>query len=169
MVRKIIATTIVVLGMFVLAPNAMAQPCEGTPFACAVDEASDAGLQHFRNQEVGQGHFGDGTGRHNFLGALSFLEKRRGAGWNGRAQGFEGMDPADQAMVIRLVQTLINNEPSLTNPNAQPYTYVTGGDLMAMSAFLATGGPDDVGAPVTITQAIANGVQALEKKGTQNF
>ena len=79
MVRKIIATTIVVLGMFVLTPTAMAQPCEGTPFACAVDDAINAGLQHFRNQEVGQGHFGDGTGRHNFLGALSFLEKRRGA------------------------------------------------------------------------------------------
>ena len=89
---------------------------------------------------------------------MSFLEKRSGAGWNGRAQGFEGMDPADQAMVIRLMQTLIQNEQSLQNPNNQPYVYVTGGDLMAIG-FLATGGPDDV---ELITQAIANGVQSLE-------
>ena len=71
------------------------------------------------------------------------------------------MDPADQAMTVRLVQGMIANEGSMTNPNAIPYVYVAGGNLMALSAFAATGGPDEVGAPVTVTQAIANGVVSL--------
>ena len=112
----------------------MAQQCEGTPFACAVDDAINAGLQHFRNLERGAGNFGDNNGRHNFLGTLAFIEKRQGVGWAGRAQGYDGMDPADQAMTVRLVQGMIANEGSMTNPNAIPYVYVAGGNLMALSA-----------------------------------
>ena len=82
-------------------------------------------------------------------------------GWAGRAQGYQGMDPQDQAMVVRLVQNIINQEGSMTNPNAVPYVYVAGGNLMALAAYVATGGPDEVGAPVTVTQAIANGVVSL--------
>ncbi len=141
--------------------TASAGVCEGTPFACAVDDAINAGLQHFRNLERGLGHFGDNNGRHNFLGTLSFLEKRQGVCWAGRAQGYQGMDPQDQAMVVRLVQNMINQEGSMTNPNAVPYVYVSGGNLMALAAYVATGGPDEVGAPVTVTQAIANGVVSL--------
>ena len=140
----------------------MAGVCEGTPFACAVDAAIDAGLQNLRNRERGMGNFAEANGRTNFLGALAFLEKRQGVGWQGRAQGYNGMDPADQAMVVRLVQSMVNNEGSMTNPNAVPYVYVSGGNLMALSAFVATGGPDEVGAPVTVTQAIANGVVSLQ-------
>ena len=33
---------------------------------------------------------------------------------------------------------------------------------MALSAYVATGGPDEVGAAVTATQAIANGVVSLQ-------
>ena len=136
--------------------------CEGTPFSCAVDDAINAGLQHLRNLERGAGNFSEANGRSNFLGALSFLEKRQGVGWQGRAQGYQGMDPADQALVTRITQSMINREGSMTNPNAVPYVYVSGGNLMALSAFIATGGPDEVGAPVTVTQAIANGVVSLQ-------
>ena len=139
---------------------ASAQICEGTPFECAVDAAIDAGLQNLRNAERGTGHFGDGNGRHNFLPLLSFLEKRRGVGWNGRAQGFEGMDPADQAMAIR-VQTMIANEAH--KPKCSVVYLCRRRRLMALAAFSATGGPDDVGANVTVTQAIANGVVSLQR------
>jgi hypothetical protein len=146
-----------------------AQPCEGTPFACDVDDAINSGLQHFRNQERGAGNFAEANSRHNFLGALTFLEKRQGVGWGGRAQGYQGMDPNDQAMVVRLIQGMINNEQSMTNPNGVPYVYVSGGNLMALSAYVATGGPDEVGAPVTATQAIANGIVSLQNnQGMQN-
>jgi hypothetical protein len=140
---------------------AQAQQCQATPFACAVDQAIELGLQYFRNTERGAGLFGDN--RHNFLGILSFLEKRDGVGWLGRAQGYEDMDPNDQALVVRAVSQMINGEPSMTNPNQQPYVYVTGGNLMALSAFVATGGPDQVGAAVTATQAIANGIVSLQR------
>jgi MYXO-CTERM domain-containing protein len=162
MTTKISLLCILCTFVVLMPVNLAAQPCEGTPFACAVDAAIDAGLQDLRNRERGAGNFSEANGRTNFLGALSFLEKRQGVGWQGRAQGYVGMDPADQAMVVRLAQSMINNEGSMTNPNQAPYVYVTGGNLMALSAFVATGGPDEVGAPVTVTQAIANGVVSLQ-------
>ena len=155
MKRLLAASATFLLG----APAAYAQ-CQATPFACAVDEAINAGLQYARNAERGQGVFGSDD--HNFLGVLSFLEKRSGIGWQGNAVGFNGMDPNDQAMVIRAIAASINAEPSMTNPNAAPYVYVTGGNLMALAAYVATGGPDAVGAQVTASQALANGVVSLQ-------
>ncbi len=141
---------------------ASAQDCQATPFACAVDQAINNGLQYWRNAERGTGTF-SGNVQHNFFGILSFLEKREGVGWQGNSVGFSGMDPNDQQMVVRCVVQTINQDPSLVNPNQVPYTYVTGGNLMALSTYVATGGPDDVGAQVTVTQAIANGVVALQR------
>ncbi|MEZ4475533.1 MAG: hypothetical protein R3F60_33010, partial [bacterium] len=103
-----------------LAGAAQAQECQATPFACAVDQAINFGLQYARNAERGMGTF-SGQPRHNFLGILSFLEKRSGIGWQGNAIGFNGMDPNDQAMVIRATAALINGEVSMTNPNQAPY------------------------------------------------
>jgi MYXO-CTERM domain-containing protein len=132
--------------------------CQGTPFACSVDQAINQGLQHIRNT-TRNGVFQDA--RYNFLATLSLLEKREGVGWLGPRVGYDGMEPADQALVIELIQNMIAGEASMTNPNQQPYTYVTGGNLMAMSVYLRTNGPDEVGAAVTVRQAIANGVVAL--------
>ena len=143
------------------ASPAVAQECQSTPFACAVDAAINAGLQNARNAERGVGNF-SGQPQHNFLGILSFLEKRSGIGWQGNAIGFNGMDPNDQAMVIRAIAALINGDPAMTNPNQAPYVYVTGGNLMALAAYVATGGPDAVGAQVTASQALANGVVSLQ-------
>jgi MYXO-CTERM domain-containing protein len=157
-----LATTLVSATLLLWSGNAFAQGCQATPFACEVDRAIDAGLQFLRVSERNAGHFGDNNGRHNFLGMLSFLEKRDGVGWQGRANGFRGMAPEDQQMVTRLVRTMISNEGSMTNPNAAPSTYVTGGNLMALSAYLATEGQDDVGAAVTASQALANGVVSLQ-------
>ena len=145
-----------------LATPARAQ-CEGTPFACAVDDAINLGLQYERNTERNTGFINGNSAQHNFLGALTFLEKRQGVGWQGRIQGFRGMPPDDQAMMIRLIQRAIQQDPPLTNPNGLPYTYVSGGNLMALASFLATDGPDEVGAAVTVTQAIANGVVAMHR------
>ncbi len=153
------------LALTLSAPTAVqAGECQATPFACAVDQAIQAGLQYYRNTERGTGSFtGGGDFQHNFFGVLAFLEKRRGVGWQGQVQGYEGMDPNDQALVVRGVTSMINADTALTNPNQVPYTYVTGGNLMALSVFAATGGPDDVGAAVTVSQAIANGVVSLQR------
>ena len=99
MVRSSLLVIFLSMGLAFMSPQVQAQPmCMGTPFECAVDDAINLGLQWFRNQEANTGHFADAQGRHNFLGALSFLEKRQGVGWMGRAQGFNGMATADQAM-----------------------------------------------------------------------
>ena len=155
-------TLAALLAFFAWAPAARAQECPGTPFACAVDAAINNGLQYWRNSERGTGMFA-GDAQHNFFGILAFLEKREGVGWQGNVQGYEGMDPNDQQMVVRAVTATINGDPSLTNPNNPPYVYVTGGNLMALSTFLATGGPDDIGAQVTVSQAVANGVVSLTR------
>ncbi len=136
--------------------------CEATPFACRVETSIERGLQYIRQQENGRGMVNNNA-NHNFLMTLSFLEKRDGVGWMGRPQGYEGMDPNDQAMIVRMVQHMIDSEPSMTNPNSPPYTYVTGGNLMALSSYLASGGPNDVGAAVPVFQAISNGVLSLQR------
>ncbi len=137
-----------------------AGPCPGTPFACEVETAIRLGLQRLRNIERGVGTIGDA--RHNFLGVLAFLDRRSFA-WQGWPVGYDGLTPNDQQLVRRLVAGLIDGEPSMTDPNAQPYAYVTGGNLMALARYLLTGGPDDVGAEVTASQALANGVAALHR------
>ena len=139
MVRSLMLTLLFAAGLSVVAPVAHAQ-CMGTPFECAVDDAINRGLQWYRASEAGQGHFSDAQARHNFLGALSFLEKREGVGWNGRAQGYNGMDANDQQMIVRLVLGMINQEDSMTNAADTPYVYVAGGNLIALSAYIASGG-----------------------------
>lgn len=144
-----------------------AQACNATPFACTVDIAIDNALQYTRGIENNSGVLQDA--QHNFLGILSFIEKKAVSG-NGRVIGYQGLDPQDQLLVNRLVLNAINGEGAFTNPQALPYSYVTGGGLMAFSAYLGTGGLDDVGANTTVTQAIANGVMALQdNQGQANF
>ena len=165
-ILKKIALSGAALALAVLPSAVQAGECQATPFACAVDAAIAQGLQFYRNTERGTGDFGGGGGRgeqQNFFGILSFLEKRTGVGWMGQAQGYEGMDPNDQAMVVRAMTAMINGDPALLNPNQVPYTYVTGGNMMAMSAYIASGGPDDVGAPVLVSQGLNNAVVAIQR------
>ncbi|MEE2645040.1 MAG: prenyltransferase/squalene oxidase repeat-containing protein [Myxococcota bacterium] len=159
---RLLSLLILLLGSLIyLGGPAVAQVCDATPFACDVDDSINRGLQSFRIREA-NGRF-DNSSRHGFLGLLSFLEKRQGVGWIGNAVGFDGMDPIDQQMAIRVAADIINDEAAMSNPAGMPYTYVVGGNLMALSSFLATNGPDNVGAPVTVTQAIANAVQAMQR------
>ena len=141
-------------------------PCDPTLFSCQVELAIDRGLESLRQREGGNGQFNETSpslaARHNFLAVLSFLEKRVGMGWSGRTIGYDGLPPTDQLMVQRLVRTILEDEPALTNATALPFTYVVGGDLMALSAYLGSGGPDSVNATVTVRQAIANAVLSLQ-------
>jgi hypothetical protein len=136
-------------------------PDRHTAFRDQVNAAIDLGLQYIRTVERGAGLFGDN--RHNFLAVLAFLEKRERADGRGPPRGYAALTPEDRAMLGRLVAQSINGEPSMTNPNQQPYVYVTGGNLMALSLFRATGGPDEVGAAASVSQAIANGVASLTR------
>ena len=130
-----------------------------TPFGQEVNQAIEDGLQWLRANQQGNGGWGEPTG----LPILCFLEKRSSADWNAPAQGYLGMDEADQERVRNGVRYCINSIGGFRNNN--PNSYQTGSCMMALSLYLVTGGPDDVGAPMPVSQAVANGVASL--RGTQ--
>jgi MYXO-CTERM domain-containing protein len=143
-----------VLAAALLLPPAAASAAV-TPFGEQVNTAIEQGLQWFR----GQANWADATG----LGILCFLEKRASADWNSPAVGYVGMDAADQQLIQGKVAYCINTIAGFTG--GRPDSYRTGACLMGLSLFLVTGGPDNVGAQVTVSQAVANAVAAL--RGTQ--
>lgn len=137
------------------------QECQGTRLECAVDAAIARGLQVARNTERGTGSF-FGLLRHDHLGILAFLEQTDDVGWRGAQLGFEGLTPRDQAMVIRIVATTIDGRLAFAD-REQVSVEAFGGALMALSLFRATGGPDDVGARISVSRALEDGVAALHR------
>ncbi len=136
-----------------------------TPFGEAVNAAIDRGLDFFRARQDGNGAFGpdaEATG----LAVLCFLEKRSGADWNAPTVGYAGSPPADQERIRAGLRFLAQNEPGLRG--AVGNAYHTGSGLMALSLYLSTGGPDDLGADIGAGQALVNGVQGLRaRQGSQ--
>lgn len=132
--------------------------CPSTPFNCDIENAINLGLQFTRSKV--NGVYLENN-RHNFFGILSLLEKRRGIGWNGPAIGYSGSEPEDQEIVRNLVRGQIGAYTSHTNPTISPYNYAVGGGLMALSVYLSTGGPEEVGASVSVSQALANAVSSV--------
>ncbi len=130
-----------------------------TPFGIEVNTAIEDGLQRLRDIQAADGGWGEPTG----LSILCFLERRAGPDWNAPSVGYIGMDAGDQDRVRRGVRYCINSIDGFRG--GTPNSYETGSCLMAMSLYLVTGGPDDVGAASGVTQAIISGVNAL--KGTQ--
>jgi len=131
-----------------------------TPFGLLVEQALDGGFEYLRAREAETGHFQDETGNHNFLAVLALLERQTHPGFGPRA-GYLGLDPDDQALVVRLVRYMIDAHLPLTDPRAAPYMYVTGGSTAALARYLRTGGPDEIGADVQASVALANGVESL--------
>ncbi|MEE2789788.1 MAG: MopE-related protein [Myxococcota bacterium] len=132
-----------------------------TPFGIRVNDAIERGLELLRASQQGNGGWGEPTG----LVILAFLERRAGPDWNAPAVGYVNMSPDDQDRVRRGVRYCINNINGFNG--GTPNAYQAGSCLMALSVYLVTGGPDDVGANVSVSQAVANGVASL--KGTQGF
>ena len=156
--KRLCASLVLAVGLASAAPAAAIQ----TPFSRRIHEAIEGVIQYFRNQQGGNGALGNvgATG----LAAMCMMEKRASADFFAPHVGYEGMDADDQLRVRNAIRAVIDNDPAL-NVGANPYSYGTGSSLMALSLFKATGGPDDVGAQVMVTQGISNAVRAL--KGTQ--
>jgi hypothetical protein len=128
-----------------------------TPFANRVNDAIERGLQWLRSRED------NGSWNENVTGLvlLCFLEKRTSADWNAPSRGFNGMDAIDQELVKRGIKSCINNVAGFRGNNSSD-SYRTGSCLMAMSVYLNTGGPNDIGAAVPVNQALSNAVNALK-------
>ena len=129
-----------------------------TPFGQRVNEAINRGLDWLRANQENNGGWGRPTG----LALLCFLEQRAGADWNAPALGYVGMDPADQDRVERGVRYCINDINSFS-PGGQAQSYDAGACMMAMSLYLTSGGPPNVGAEQSVDQAINNGIDNLNR------
>ncbi|MFZ4738116.1 MAG: MopE-related protein [Bradymonadia bacterium] len=152
--RGLVALT----AFFVLLPAANAFR---TPFGDRVAQTIDRGLQYFRNTE-NNGSWGDAYGNQGTgLAAVSFLEKRASADWNAPHVGYRNSSAADQALLRRSMASIIANDGALRNVSGS-YSYGTGSSLMALSLYRQTGGPNDVGAAVTVDQAVTFGAQRLQ-------
>ncbi|MEE2758025.1 MAG: hypothetical protein VYA30_15310 [Myxococcota bacterium] len=133
-----------------------------TPFGREVSAAIDRGLDFFRQSQQGNGAFNvAGEPRVTGLAILCFLERRQSADWNAPPVGYVGMDQNDQERIRRAVAYLLDTDPGLSGQTAQ--SYVTGSSLMALSVYIATGGPDDVGAGRSVTTGLQNGITGLTR------
>ncbi len=128
------------LGITLLAAPSMAQD---TNFGRDVGTAIDRGLAWMDQQGVyaNPSNASRGAG----LAALALLEKRVGVDRNAPPQGYQGASPEDQGRLDRIMAYIIARARG-----ASFYAYEAGGDLMAMSVYLRTGGPDQAGALASI-------------------
>ena len=115
-----------------------------TAFEVDVNSAIDDGLQYFRNQGIYTGGADNGRGL-----ALVCLLEQSDVGQDG---GYTDLDPADQALATTAARLNIDN--ATCGPGRSFYSYCDGQMLMALSLFGNTGGPDNVGAGLTIRAAI---------------
>ncbi|MCB9525118.1 MAG: thrombospondin type 3 repeat-containing protein [Myxococcales bacterium] len=114
-----------------------------TNFSQDVNAAIDAGLAWLD----GRGAFnanssaGDAAG----LVALALLEKRQSADQNAPPIGYANANAADRARLDAVMGYVINR-----SRNAGFYAYRDGADLMALSVYLRSGGPNAAGARAAI-------------------
>ncbi|MHC4836688.1 MAG: MopE-related protein, partial [Planctomycetota bacterium] len=133
-----------------------------TPFGDRVNATIDRGLDWIRAQQGANGGWTDARSNDGGgLAALTLLEKRATPDWNAPTVGYENLPAADQERLRRAMAFAIGDDASLRGQGTA-YSYGTGAWLMAMSLYLSTGGPDDVGAAVTVSQAVRNGAQGLQ-------
>ena len=128
-----------------------------TPFSRRVNDSVEAAVQHFREGGVQGGSGAWATG----LSMLCMLEKRASADWNAPAIGYAGMEAADQAIMQSGAASMLQRDPSLMGQGTA-YSYGTGANLMALSLYLATGGPSDVGGAIDLYEAVRNGLAGLQ-------
>ncbi|MGB0647243.1 MAG: hypothetical protein ACPGQS_08730, partial [Bradymonadia bacterium] len=84
---------------------------------------------------------------------------RLSADWNAPSRGYVGMEPEDQERIRNSMKYCINNINGFGS--GTPNAYEAGACLMAMSLYIGTGGPDDVGANRPVLNAIQIGVDNL--------
>ena len=119
-----------------------------------VERAIVRGIDALRQLEARRGNINDDQARSNFLAVLAFLERQERAE-RGPRNGFLSLPEQDRALVVRLVAAMMAQNECLWNGAARPYIYTAGGDLMALARYLEAGGPDDVGADLLVSEAIA--------------
>ena len=143
-------------------PGQAGQTVFADAFARLVFQAIERGLDWLRTQwrVVGEDQLRLNQDDATPLGILAFLEAPIVPA--GPPRGWAGLSNADRLDVWRLLRgAMAGDDPCVNGPDAVPYTYRTGSLAMAISAYLRSGGPDEVGMPVTVSQCLANIVGSL--------
>ena len=136
--------TALALGLLLSVSSASAQV---TNFSRDVAASIDLGLAYLD----GRGAFnnpsaaGDAAG----LTALALLEKRESADQNAGVLGYNGANDADKARMRTVLAYIINR-----SRGASFYAYRDGADMMALSVFIHTGGPDQAGALASLNALV---------------
>jgi hypothetical protein len=121
-----------------------------TPFSADVGSSIDMGLAWQDANGAYTGSAGDATG----LSLLALLQKRTSADPSAVNQGYALASPADKARMDSAVAFILANHVPVGF-----YAYRDGADMMALSVYLTTGGPN-AGVPAAINtifdRAIAN-------------
>ena len=113
-------------------------------FANDVNAAIDAGIANLAANGAynsPNSSCGDAAG----LCALVLLEKRVSADPNAAAQGYANANALDQGRLDNIIGFILTNHTPQTF-----YAYRDGADLMALSVYLRTGGPNQIGAGISI-------------------
>ncbi|MDX9786367.1 MAG: hypothetical protein RBT11_06315 [Desulfobacterales bacterium] len=109
-----------------------------TNFSQDVNTAIDRGLAwlepYFIAPQPGGGFSSEGTSAVGLV-CLALLEKRVSNDQNAEAQGYANANAADKVRIDNLIQYIITN-----HTNVGFYAYRDGGNMMALSVFLRTGG-----------------------------
>ena len=114
-----------------------------TNFDNDVNAAIDAGLTYLTTQGVyaNPSNAGNSAG----LSALALLEKRAGLLPSDPPQGYNGASAADKVKLDAIMAYIITRAQA-----SSFYAYRDGADLMALSVYLRTGGPNQAGAIAAI-------------------
>ena len=135
-----VTLTVIVALLLCFTPPATAQVTNlSTDVAQAIDDGL-AQLDAWGAYNYPGCSAGDATG----LTLLALLEKRLSADPSDPAQGYASATPADQARMENAAHCILDQF------GLGPYSYRDGQNLMALSLYLRTGGPDIAGAPVTV-------------------
>ncbi len=131
-------------------------------FSIDVFRAIERGLAYTRANVTNRGaDFLGFGGDLTPLAALSFLEAPDEPG--GDPRGYTGMNQADRYLVWRMLRYTMNIDPSCQRgAEVPPTTYRTGSFAMLLSAWLRTGGPNDVGMDWTVCECLANVTASLQ-------
>jgi hypothetical protein len=133
-----------------LALSAGTASAQVTNFSTDVTAAIDAGLARL----TADGAYGDanpGNGVSSSAGnaaglvALALLEKRASADQNAGQAGYAGATPADKLKLDEVIGFIIQQHGP-----AAFYAYRDGADMMALSVYLRTGGPNTAAALATL-------------------
>jgi len=127
-----------------------------TPFGDRVYQSVERGLAWIRAQ-LADGQYG---GNATAIGGLAILGRRSSSDWGAPERGYGQSSRQDKNRLRTMARSIINSDPALLN-EGPANSYLTGTNVTFLSKYLATGGPDNVDAAVSVRVAIERGVDQL--------